>query len=643
MSDSQFRRRTLESLKKEAKHWLDALQTGESAAQARYERIAPNRQTEPTLRDVQHALALEQGFAGWNELKQTLLEEIEQTIKAIAFFEDAALALLDAYNTGTPTAMQRHWDYTWHRRSHEGMRTYVQLDLGRNVSGASQNTDIDLHDARLLVAREHGFESWDDLTTYYRRQTAPSSWTTAKPVHLLATNTDDEESSAFQSREWNTVVANLKERHLPGIHAAGQMTDDMLADLAAVEQLESLTLSGSRAVTDVGLRHLSRLSRLQHLDLSGTSITDDGLRLLRCFPLLETLSLAWTKVTDAGVANLSQCANLVSVNLMGTSTGDAALHALAGKPRVCQLRSGNGVTDAGLMQLHQMPVFKSWQGGPAKMGLLSYDASPNYLLLRGTFSDRGMQQLSGLDGLFALNLDSSDLQVTAAGLAPLVGLSNLSWLAVDAKDDFMPVIASMPRLRFLGCQDTVAGDEGFTALSQSRSIEYLWGRRCHNLHTKGFQALTRMPSLRGLSVSCKNVAEAGIADLPYFPALRELMPMDIPDKGYRHIARCDQLESVILMYCRDTTDAATEHLVRLRRLKEYSASYTQITDRTPELLSKMDSLQRITISGCAGVTNAGLAHLARLPLLHEIRVSGQQITPAIKEAFLPSTRVVYSS
>ena len=70
--------------------------------------------------------------------------------------------------------------------------------------------------------------------------------------------------------------------------------------------------------------------------------------------------------------------------------------------------------------------------------------------------------MRGSDGLFALNLDASELGITAAGLAPLVGLPNLGWLAVDAKDDCTcHYIARMPRLRFLGCQDTVAGDDGF--------------------------------------------------------------------------------------------------------------------------------------------------------------------------------------
>jgi hypothetical protein len=151
-----------------------------------------------------------------------------------------------------------------------------------------------------------------------------------------------------------------------------------------------------------------------------------------------------------------------------------------------------------------------------------------------------------------------------------------------------------------------------------------------------------MPALRGLAVSCKNVEDAGAAELPNFRALRELMPMDIPDDGYRHIGRCERLEALILMYCRDTTDAATDHIVRLPRLRKYSASYTRITDRTPELLSRMESLEQITLASCAGVTNTGLAHLARLPRLRELRVSGPQVTAVIASAFPSSVRVHYS-
>ena len=115
--------------------------------------------------------------------------------------------------------------------------------------------------------------------------------------------------------------------------------------------------------------------------------------------------------------------------------------------------------------------------------------------------------------------------------------------------------------------------------------------------------------------------------------------MDIPDEGYRHIGRCARLESLILMYCRNTTDAATEHITGLRKLSYYFNSYTTITDRTPELLSTMDSLERITFDTCHGLTNAGVARLARLPKLRELRVSGRGVTPQVRAAFTPSVEV----
>src|SRR5262249_49585662 len=208
----------------------------------------------------------------------------------------------------------------------------------------------------------------------------------------------------------------------------------------------------------------------------------------------------------------------------------------------------------------------------------------------------------------------------------LVSLPNLGWLSVDAKDDWMPYIAQIPRLLYLGVQDTSAGDDGFTALSKSKTLQYIWGRRCHNLRSRGFSGLAELPALRGLSVSCLNVDDSAISALPSFPALRELMPMDIPDRGYRHIGKCRNLESLILMYCRDTTDGATEHITGLPSLSYYFNSYTTSTDRTLELLSTMTSLERITFDTCHGLTNEGIRNLARLPNLRELRASGRQLT-----------------
>ena len=63
---------TLESLKKEAKRWLKALRAQDKPAHARLRGAYPNAPAAPGLRDVQHALALEHGFAGWTALKKAV-------------------------------------------------------------------------------------------------------------------------------------------------------------------------------------------------------------------------------------------------------------------------------------------------------------------------------------------------------------------------------------------------------------------------------------------------------------------------------------------------------------------------------------------------------------------------------------------
>jgi hypothetical protein len=635
-------RSNLESLKKEAKRWLGALQAGDPEARARLARAFPDAPATPTLRDVQHALAREHGFAGWTLLKETVekrsAESADARAQALALYEAKAEALLEAYRTGTPEAMERHYNYTWHRRAWRAMRTYVQLDLGKRPLHADDDVEITLDDARQLIALEHGFANWRELEAFTTSLQSDRR-ITAKPLRVVVRKGPDHWEPIAGSREWEEILDLLGQHPTAGLNGQGQMTDDLLEDLShRAHTLTALGLSGCRQITDAGVRHLARLPSLQHLDLSGTGMTDAGMQVLRDLPQLRTLSLASIRVTESGIGVLAHCDQLEHLNLWASAEiGDAAVRALAGKRNLRHLTIA--LSDAGLPLLDELPVFKSWHGGEAELGLVGHKSLPNHLSLRGTFTDTGLRHLRGLDGLFSLDITGGNRAMTAAGLEPLISLTHLAALSVDAKDDWMPYLAQMPHLRALEAQDTTAGDEGFVALSRSQSIEYIWGRRCHNLRKRGFMALAAMPALRGLSVSCLNVDDEGISTLPAFPALKELMPMDVPDTGYRHIGRCARLESLILMYCRDTTDAATEHIRGLGHLSYYFNSYTTITDRTPEWLSTMDSLERITFDTCHGLTNAGVARLARLPKLRELRVSGRGVTPEVRAVFPPGVEV----
>jgi hypothetical protein len=360
--------------------------------------------------------------------------------------------------------------------------------------------------------------------------------------------------------------------------------------------------------------------------------------------------MCWqTGVSDVGIANLAYCEQLESVDLMGSTTGDGAIAAVAGKPRLRRFNTGRCVTDAGLQQLRHIPIFKAWAGGKVKYSLISADAEPNHLMIDGPFTDNGLSALvdsNGLDGLFGLSLFWHCTSVTPHCLANLAEMPNLGFLGIDGKlcnDEAMRYIAALPHLKMLMAQGTVATDEGFCELSKSGTLEYLWGRECPNLSGRGFAALSKLNTLRGLAVSCKNVDDKSLAALPEFPALRELMPMDVADEGFRHVGGCRKLEQLWCMYCRNTGDAATGHLTDLSKLKSYYAGATGITDRSLEILGAISSLQSIELWECAGITDEGLRSIAELPRLRKVTLEGMaQITEAGPTVFPARVHVKYT-
>ncbi|MBZ5535729.1 MAG: sigma-70 family RNA polymerase sigma factor [Acidobacteriia bacterium] len=463
----------------------------------------------------------------------------------------------------------------------------------------------------------------------------------------------------LNGKDWDTIIGLVKDMHIPGLGATEQMTDALLERISKLDHLTYLDLHDSGELTDTGLRHLARLPQLQHLNLSCHQITDHGLEVLRHLPQLKSFEIYHQgQVSDAGLANLAHCDHLERVNLMGTETGDGVIQALTGKAQLREFFAGTKVTDAGLKLFHQFPVFKTWRGGRAAMSLMSFLAHPNYLWLnlKAPLTNKGLQNLAGLEGLYALNLfgttghapfEASNTAITPAGLSHLAGLPNLGWLACCAQlctDDAMRHIRGMPRLRFLMCQDAVAGDDGFLELGRSPSIEYIWGRRCYNLTGRGFAALRAMPSLRGLAVSCRNVDDEGLSALPRFPALREFMPMDVADDGFRHVGRCQQLEALHCMYCPGMTDTATGYLAGLSNLKSYQVWGAQITDRSLEILGRMSSLEHLRFYRCDGITNGGLVSLADLPRLREVDLEGlRSITPEGAAVFPAQIHVNYSA
>jgi hypothetical protein len=282
-------------------------------------------------------------------------------------------------------------------------------------------------------------------------------------------------------------------------------------------------------------------------------------------------------------------------------------------------------------------MLKKWDGAESNAG---------HLLIDGPFTNDGLASLAGLEGVFELDLFWHVTGITSEGFAHLVHLPNLASLGCDGKlsdDSAMRFIGELPRLRHLRAQESVATDDGFIALSRSKAIEGIWGRECPNFGSRGFIALSKMPALRSFGIGCKNVEDEALSTLPDFPALRELTPIGFQDAGFRHVGRCPRLERLTCMYCRGTTDIATEHIAGLA-LKYYYAGLTQITDRSLAILSGMRSLEQVDLYECKGVTDAGLPFLASLPHLREVHLDGLPgITLEGTKVFPANVRVYYST
>jgi hypothetical protein len=650
MSDSTPRlpdRPSLEQLRKQAKELLQKLCNGDPSATDRLRKYKPNV-SEPILADAQFVLAREHGFESWTKLVHHI-----QAVQHPDLEQHRRIAedLVAVYNAADLKAATRLNDLFHSALNVEQIRDFIRDKLFNLPDTQRRIDNFTLSDAQHVVARLYGFKDWTELVQSSNEpasdlHSAPFVLSSKPPFYRIDwTNNSLEPRQPMSRKDWENVCAVIKELGLTNINSGNLIGDDDLEIISQLDQITSLNLDGSKRLTDKGLQYLARMPQLRELILGG-QITDRGLEALAHLRELRVFRMFWqANITDEGIANLRFCDHLEEVDLLGCNTGDGAIAALAGKPNLSRFKTGRNVTDDGLGLLHQFPAFKTWQGREPEFGLMSFSAEPTNLLIDGPFTQKGLNSLRGLDGVAGLSFFWHTSRLRGDDLQCLDGLSNLAYLGCQdalCDNDAMRHIASLPKLRMLMGQGAVATDDGFRSLSRSQTIEYFWGRECPNLKGPGFVALSGMPALKGLAVSCKFVDDAALASVPDFPSLKELMPMDVMDDGFRHIGRSQQLESLILMYCRDTTDVATSHIVGMPNLKKYHAGYTLITDTSLELLSRIKSLEKISFEGCKFITDAGIPFLTTLPRLREISIGGcPKVTRSSMRGFGSGVRVNY--
>lgn len=146
-------------------------------------------------------------------------------------------------------------------------------------------------------------------------------------------------------------MRHLQRLPLEELECAAEVTDDAFVELALFLELKRLRLRRA-AITDVGLRAVAGLGKLEEFRAEGSAVTGPGLEHLVERKGLQVLDLSGGKLTNDALGALLGLPDLRELRLAGNPLTDDAAILLAQLERVEVLDLGEtGLTDAGLAML----------------------------------------------------------------------------------------------------------------------------------------------------------------------------------------------------------------------------------------------------------------------------------------------------
>ncbi len=215
-----------------------------------------------------------------------------------------------------------------------------------------------------------------------------------------------------------------------------QITVVGLSQLAELPNLKSIELPP--AITDAGLAHVAKLTKLGRIWGSGGSITDDGVKQLAGLTGMYYLCLRDTAISDEGVRHLAGMKTLHWLDLSGTRvTGRCATYI------------------QGMEQLQRLNLDRTEFDDSGLEGICDLQLLQRLNLAGTKVTDSGMVHLRGPHLLTVVDL--SNTKVTGAGIEQLFFCNELGFLRLNGNaisDADIPAIAKIPFLYYLECKDT---------------------------------------------------------------------------------------------------------------------------------------------------------------------------------------------
>jgi ankyrin repeat protein len=216
-------------LKKQAKALHKQLKAGEPLAATRCQQSHPQgaKLTAPKLSDAQLVIAREHGFASWPRLKQYVEgvrgRPFHRAFETdVDYYEGRAFGLHSVYQTGQPQALKLI------RQSHPRFASASDE--------AIKQAEFTLDDARLVLAREHGFADWPALVAHLERL---AQGKVIEPFRNAFQAIKDNDLKAFKQ----SLASHPELATTPGTNGNGLL--HLAADFGRVEMVRLLLDAGA--------------------------------------------------------------------------------------------------------------------------------------------------------------------------------------------------------------------------------------------------------------------------------------------------------------------------------------------------------------------------------------------------------------
>jgi internalin A len=413
----------------------------------------------------------------------------------------------------------------------------------------------------------------------------------------------------------------------------------VLEPISRLTGLEVLSLSGT-SVTARGMAHLRALSSLRGLELGREfSVGNAGLAVLKDFPALEYLDCD-TAVTDAGLKHLAQVRNLRWLRLRTGQIWGRGLAELSKLPRLERLClwGEKGLSDRHISYLEGLTRLKSltlWgtsetltDASLASIGKLTGLEELYFIRIVTRFTDGGAAQLKNLKNLRKVGFGSS--QIGAEGLQHLAALPNLEAIkSVALSTESVQALASFKKLKSLEIgmmmppRGTSVPREDLSGLACLRALEELrlGGGRWAEEDLVFLESLT---NLKRLFISSRDISDQS---MPLFASLKRLEYLSIrgalSKRGLNQLRGLTKLQTLVAKVDTDAGSAIDEtplQLSSLKKLKTLNLRGLSLQDGDLASLAGLNDLEVLWVKGA--FTEAGLRNLHDLPSLKNLQLSG---------------------